>query len=177
MLLTLLGLFDQTLLLRRYGVPVAQRLQLTEASDRVKTRASAPKSRTGCISCKTRKIKYGEEKPGKACPPNCNQKSNTYDPNGNSASIPATSNATLTPDSASIRSNSRSPAKIPSHSSQASTQLTQLNYESQYFQVFLDENPTNLTPEDPFFWKRVAVEESYRTPCIRHALVALGALI
>lgn len=28
-----------------------------------------------------------------------------------------------------------------------------------------------------FFWKRVAIQESTSTPCIRHALVALGALI
>lgn len=67
-------------------------------------------------------------------------------------------------------------ARSPSYTSQTSTQLEQ--EELQYFQTFVEANPVSVVLGDhSSFWRNVAIQESVSTPCIRHALVALGALM
>lgn len=67
-------------------------------------------------------------------------------------------------------------ARSHSHTPQTSTQLEQ--EELQYFQTFVDTDSVSLVLGDhSCFWKQVAIQESTSTPCIRHALIALGALM
>jgi hypothetical protein len=50
--------------------------------------------------------------------------------------------------------------------------------EQRYFQVYLDQTSTSLEPQETtaFFWKRVVLQESYSNSCVRHGLVAIGAV-
>lgn len=49
--------------------------------------------------------------------------------------------------------------------------------ERHYYQLFCDRTASDLASHYPTdFWKRIAVQESYSEPAIRHAIVALGAL-
>jgi hypothetical protein len=66
-------------------------------------------------------------------------------------------------------------SRAPSFNLQVPPQLD--FQEQQYFQVFLEENRNPLTYVEPLFWKNVAVQESHITTSVRHAIVALGALI
>lgn len=49
--------------------------------------------------------------------------------------------------------------------------------ERRYYQLFCDRTASDLAGYYPTdFWKRIAVQESFSEPAIRHAIVALGAL-
>jgi hypothetical protein len=50
--------------------------------------------------------------------------------------------------------------------------------EQKYFQIYLDQTPTTLEVQGAtsLFWKRVVLQESYFNECVRHALVAIGAV-
>jgi hypothetical protein len=49
--------------------------------------------------------------------------------------------------------------------------------ERRYYQLFCDRTASDLAGHYPTdFWKRIAVQESFSEPAIRHAVVALGAL-
>ncbi|CAG8973727.1 hypothetical protein HYALB_00007000 [Hymenoscyphus albidus] len=164
-----------------------------------KRRASTPRSKKGCITCKIRRLKCGEERPGCVRCAKSGWTCDGYqDTEISSIPVPSSSssnNATLTPllprsssnrsvkstsSARSIEPRSRSPslvrlARSPSYQPQASVQLE--HQELQYFQAFVDENSISLLLESCYFWKSAAVAESKSNPCIRHALVALGALI
>jgi hypothetical protein len=50
--------------------------------------------------------------------------------------------------------------------------------EQRYFQFYLDQTSTTLELQDTTagFWKRVVLQESHSNQCVRHGLVAIGAV-
>ncbi|RDL40173.1 uncharacterized protein BP5553_00152 [Venustampulla echinocandica] len=147
-------------------------------------RASTPRSRTGCITCKIRRLKCGEEKPGcvrclksgwqcdydqpvesqslSSRPPNSGLIPRS--PRSSSISAVSTGSRAISPIQAQLSSsNPLLPGDLEQH-------------EQPYFQRFLDDGATNLHNGDATCWRRVAVEQSHASPCIRHAIVAIGAL-
>jgi Fungal Zn(2)-Cys(6) binuclear cluster domain len=85
-----------------------------------------------------------------------------------------------------IKSKSNSPAPIrPQDATSLSTYNASIipqndldGDEQRYFQVYLDQTSTSLDLQDttPLFWKQVVLQESISNPCVRHGLVAIGAV-
>ncbi|KAF4637489.1 hypothetical protein G7Y89_g591 [Cudoniella acicularis] len=151
-------------------------------------RASTPRSRNGCITCKIRRLKCGEERPGCVrCFKSgwqCDGYEHTGESSSSSAGPSSASNSQLSrllprdshSPSPSSRSRSRSPGQplLTSYSPQMPAQLDQ--EERRYFQCFIEESCVNLQEGDVYFWKDAAIQASHTTACVRHALVAIGAL-
>ncbi|KAH8687391.1 hypothetical protein BGZ60DRAFT_363786 [Tricladium varicosporioides] len=153
-------------------------------------RASTPRSRNGCITCKIRRLKCGEERPGCVRCSKSGWQCDGYEHTIDNSSASSSAGPTSTPGSSNLsrllprgshspgpsRSRSRSPGQplLTSYSPQMPSQLDQ--EERRYFQSFIEESCTNLQDNDIFFWKEAAIQASHSTPCVRHALVAIGAL-
>ncbi|EPE30587.1 Zn2/Cys6 DNA-binding protein [Glarea lozoyensis ATCC 20868] len=178
--------------------PISQSSMADTNVKSTRRRASTPRSKKGCITCKIRRLKCGEEKPGCL---RCAKSGWTCDgyehltESSTSQASQSMSSASLHPilprasSSRSARSSisvvsRESRSRSPSVISLARTPLMNLQVPSQlepneryYFQIFLDETPVSLVGAEPMFWKNIAVQESHVTSSVRHALVALGALM
>ncbi|RDL42034.1 uncharacterized protein BP5553_02013 [Venustampulla echinocandica] len=128
-------------------------------------RASKPKVKSGCITCKTRRVKCDETKPeclrcqrfGRPC--------DGYAPDA---------------------SRSRSVSHIRPRSSSTSLYSPTISIhgadeESRYFQVFAERTVYEIpgffdgTPSSTF-WSQLVLQESHHVSAIRHAAISLGAL-
>lgn len=126
-------------------------------------RASKPKVRSGCITCKVRRVKCDETRPGCLRCKKFGRECDGY-----------------LSDQSCSRRNSLIPLK-PRPSSLNSPPPVVLfpgdEQERSYYQVFCDQTATDLAGFiRTDFWRRIALQESYSGPAIRHAVVALGAL-
>ncbi|TGO38520.1 hypothetical protein BHYA_0073g00290 [Botrytis hyacinthi] len=153
---------------------------MSEMSDYIRKRASRPKVRSGCVTCKFRRLKCDEGKPA------CFRCSNSgIRCRGYTIQAPLSTKKkeavrqSLVP----IRP---APPTLPNH------EPSYLNLNQQewlYFQDF-----TSATSTDPygmiadttrrtarsiesFFWTEVVLQESFFTPCISHGIVAISALV
>ncbi|TAQ84127.1 hypothetical protein B7494_g7553 [Chlorociboria aeruginascens] len=143
-----------------------------------RTRASKPKVKTGCKTCRIRRVKCGEERPGCI---RCAKFGLECDGYGTRTTATG--------------KNGQNPApfvpiapRFPSLSLYAPSVALKLEQaERRYFQDFVENTSLDLQGRgflshdqnvftDSFFWNGIALRESHRAPCIRHAIVAIGAL-
>ncbi|KAN0112291.1 hypothetical protein V8E51_005242 [Hyaloscypha variabilis] len=133
-------------------------------------RASTPRSKNGCVTCKIRRLKCGEEKP--SCL-RCIKSGWHCDGYEHVPKLPSVSTMGLAPIRS--RSLSTSPSASPTPSQSTTSAVPQLDdREAAYFQVFFKDVAPQFQDYVPFWdFARKASKSSYS---IRHGLVALGAL-
>ncbi|KAE8443324.1 hypothetical protein EG329_001967 [Mollisiaceae sp. DMI_Dod_QoI] len=124
-------------------------------------RASKPKVKSGCITCKTRRVKCDETKPsclrcqkfGRAC--------DGYLPE------PSQSRGLI----------QLQPRIPPVTLYEPSTSIHTTEEESRYFMTFSEHTAHELPGfYDSTFWTQMVLQESHNVAAIRHAVIALGAL-
>ncbi|KUJ20340.1 uncharacterized protein LY89DRAFT_730388 [Mollisia scopiformis] len=124
-------------------------------------RASKPKVKSGCITCKARRVKCDELKP--ACL-RCQKFGRVCDG--------------YLPEPSQSRGLIQLQPRIPSVTLYGpNTAIHTTEEESRYFQTFSEHTAYELSGYfDSAFWTRIVLQESHNVPAIRHAVVALGAL-
>ncbi|PVH75905.1 hypothetical protein DL98DRAFT_465918 [Cadophora sp. DSE1049] len=141
---------------------------------KTRKRASTPRSKTGCVTCKIRRLKCGEEKP--SCH-RCLKSGWHCDGYDHVVNLPPAAPLTLAPIRPRSISSSSSPSSSPTASLYApSLSLDLYDEEQRYFQSFIDDVSIHLQGHDTFFWRGVALQESQTNFSVRHAIVAIGAL-
>ncbi|KAI9735177.1 MAG: hypothetical protein M1834_001767 [Cirrosporium novae-zelandiae] len=148
-----------------------------------RSRASKPKVKTGCITCKIRRIKCDEGKPSCYRCTSTGRKCDGY------AIIPDKRTRALTHVSRRERSNSSSPAlsecscsiSCPSHTEQTLTNMFTVSqgtpserHALEFFQYYTV--PAFSGYFESVFWKNLVLRVSSREPAIREAVIAFGAL-
>ncbi|KAK0117374.1 hypothetical protein ONS96_013204 [Cadophora gregata f. sp. sojae] len=141
---------------------------------KARKRASTPRSKTGCVTCKIRRLKCGEEKP--SCH-RCLKSGWHCDGYDHVVTLPSAAPLTLAPIRPRSISSSSSPSSSPTASLYApSLSLDLYDDEQRYFRSFIDDVSIHLQGHDTFFWRGVALQESQTNFSVRHAIVAIGAL-
>jgi len=126
-------------------------------------RASKPKVKSGCITCKTRRVKCDETKP--ACL-RCQKSGRICD-----GYAPEPS-----PNRGLLELQPRIPSAIL-YGPSVSIHTSLSEEEGKYFQLFTERTAHELSGFlDPTFWTRLVLQESHNVAAIRHAVIALGAL-
>ncbi|KAL6708345.1 hypothetical protein ACN47E_003269 [Coniothyrium glycines] len=151
-------------------------MMATPANSKPRQRAWKPKARTGCKTCKIRKVKCDEEKP--SCK-RCTSTGRTCDGYDTSFRPPAPSQPSrspkyLSPGQLSARSSAeRSPS--PAYLVPALRLNTVEERES--FEFFTLHAVTSLRGFlDSSFWQREVLQAVHQEPAIQHCVVALGAM-
>ncbi|RAL65369.1 hypothetical protein DID88_000937 [Monilinia fructigena] len=154
---------------------------MAEMSGYVRKRASKPKVRSGCVTCKFRRLKCDEGKPA------CFRCSNSGIRCRGGYITQATTSAKekefarqgLVP----IRP---APPTLRCHEP---SYLNLSQQEQLYFQDFasitstdpygmiLDATRRTARSIESFFWTEVVLRESFTTPCIRYGIIAISALV
>ncbi|CZT00135.1 uncharacterized protein RAG0_08287 [Rhynchosporium agropyri] len=126
-----------------------------------KPRASKPKVRSGCVTCKARRVKCDETKP--ECL-RCQK-----------FGIDCDGYAPKTPQ---VRGLIQLQPRIPSANLYGpSVAIHSTEEEHRYFQIFANRTAHELSGfYDPTFWTKLVLQESHTIPAIRHSVIALGAL-
>ncbi|KAK0104492.1 hypothetical protein ONS95_004780 [Cadophora gregata] len=126
-----------------------------------KPRASKPKVKSGCVTCKARRVKCDETKPHCL---RCQKFGRICDG--------------YTPEPAQSRGLSQLQPRIPSSSLYGpSVAIHATEEEHRYFQVFTERTAHELSGfYDPTFWTKLVLQESHSVAAIRHSVIALGAL-
>ncbi|KAH6678536.1 hypothetical protein B0J14DRAFT_325520 [Halenospora varia] len=128
-------------------------------------RASRPKVKSGCITCKTRRVKCDETKP--QCL-RCQKFGRVCDG--------------YAPEPARARSLSQLQPRIPSVGLyNPNIAIHDTEDESRYFKVFSERTAYELSglldgTIGSSFWTRIVLQESHNVSSIRHAVIAIGAL-
>ncbi|KAF8867089.1 hypothetical protein BDZ45DRAFT_667075 [Acephala macrosclerotiorum] len=124
-------------------------------------RASKPKVKSGCITCKTRRVKCDETKPECLRCQKFGRRCDGYLPE------PSRSGGLM-----------QLQPRIPSVTLYSpTTSIHATEEESRYFQIFSERTAHELSGFfDSAFWARVVLQESHNIASIRHAAIALGAL-
>ncbi|KAG9246461.1 hypothetical protein BJ878DRAFT_496918 [Calycina marina] len=135
-------------------------MHTVESTSNARQRASTPRSRTGCITCKVRRLKCGEEKPGCFRCAKSGWKCDGYEH---------------------LKSKSGARTRTPSPGSYLyTTSSLNLNEsERRYFQSYIDFSPLSLDDGEASNFaliKEIMLQESHGNSCVRHAIVAIGAL-
>jgi len=132
-----------------------------EGRPQKRPRASKPKVKSGCITCKTRRVKCDETKP--ACL-RCQKFGRICDG--------------YTPDPSQHRGLLQLQPRIPSLSLYGpSVNVHTSEDEARYFDFFTERTAHELSGFfDSTFWSRLVLQESHNVAAIRHAVIALGAL-
>lgn len=128
-----------------------------------------------------RRLKCGEEKPRCLRCVRSGWQCDGYEYNRTGESSSTGTGRSLMPatDYVPLRPRSRSPHSpilppTPSRSPSFNRPLDE--HEEQYFQKFVEEQSTNIVDQDAFIWRDLALQESHTNSCVRHAIVAIGAL-
>ncbi|TVY82416.1 Transcriptional regulatory protein moc3 [Lachnellula suecica] len=130
-----------------------------------KARASRPKVKSGCITCKTRRVKCDETKPQCIRCQKFGRECDGYAPE------PQQSRGLL-----------QIQPRMPSVSSYSPTvSIHETEEESRYFHVFSGRMAYELSgffdgTVSSTFWTQLILQESHNVTAIRHAIIALGAL-
>ncbi|PMD44773.1 hypothetical protein L207DRAFT_526064 [Hyaloscypha variabilis F] len=133
-------------------------------------RKSAPKTKTGCLTCKVRRVKCGEEKPQCLRCLKFGVKCDGYLP--------------LTKDLKKVASN-RGILPVIQKPSQVSTNflvplsvgLVGSEREQRYFDLFYGQTSFEIMPaHDSFSTRQMLLQACYSDSSIKHAIIALGAL-
>ncbi|KAE8448837.1 hypothetical protein EG329_008839 [Mollisiaceae sp. DMI_Dod_QoI] len=133
-------------------------------------RASTPRSKTGCVTCKIRRLKCGEERPSCYRCVKSGWHCDGYDHVNTLSASNDGAMASLLP-----RTPSLSPS--PTRSLIEPAMLLLLDDQEQYyFQNCGEELAGQMQGHDVFFWQGIALQESITTFSVRHGMVAIGAL-
>ncbi|KAL2063615.1 hypothetical protein VTL71DRAFT_5420 [Oculimacula yallundae] len=120
-------------------------------------RRRAPKVKTGCGTCRLRRIKCDESQP--SCQ-RCSKTGRTCDGYGSYSRTP-----------------SRTPEDSPAISQRISVLLSDNSEENRGFAFFIQNTAAELSGYyDSSFWGKLVLAASAQNPSLRHAVVALGAL-
>ncbi|KAH6696708.1 hypothetical protein BKA61DRAFT_622928 [Leptodontidium sp. MPI-SDFR-AT-0119] len=159
-----------------------------------KTRASKPKVKTGCQTCKIRRVKCDETKPSCLRCVRFGHQCDGYSNKSPSKPASSKSSRTLVPKSPcqSPTTLSGPPSDYPDISSSASSPsstsptkiypsptrlLFQTPHEYQAFQTFCSRTSHELSSAfSTDLWTRLMLQACETSPSIRHAVVAIGAL-
>ncbi|PVH77255.1 hypothetical protein DL98DRAFT_463945 [Cadophora sp. DSE1049] len=139
-----------------------------------KTRASKPKVKTGCQTCKIRRVKCDETKPSCLRCVRFGHQCDGYSNKSPSKPASSKSSRTLVPKSPTTSPLAPSPTKIyPS----PTRQLFQTPQEYQAFQTFCTRTSHELSSAfSTDLWTRLMLQACETSPSIRHAVIAIGAL-
>ncbi|APA12257.1 hypothetical protein sscle_09g070270 [Sclerotinia sclerotiorum 1980 UF-70] len=153
---------------------------MSEISNPVAKRASRPKVKSGCVTCKFRRLKCDEGKP--ACF-RCTKSGIRCRGYATQVSAATKINDVARQGLVPIR-----PAP-PTLANREPSYLNLSNQELLYFQDFayaasadpygMIMNTARRTARsiESFFWTEAVLQESFTTPCIRHGIVAISALV
>ncbi|CZR52497.1 uncharacterized protein PAC_02374 [Phialocephala subalpina] len=138
---------------------------------KTRKRASTPRSKTGCVTCKIRRLKCGEERPSCHRCVRSGWQCDGYDH----------VSPTLSPPTGGLRGSMmpRTPPLSPLPSSllmEPSMLLFLDDREQYYFQNCGDEVEGQFQGHDIAFWRSLALQESTTSFSVRHGMVAIGAL-
>ncbi|KAI9642864.1 hypothetical protein NHQ30_008598 [Ciborinia camelliae] len=153
---------------------------MNEMSGYVRKRASTPKVRSGCVTCKFRRLKCDEGKPVCFRCSNSRIQCRGY----------TTQGPTSTKKKDVVRQGlvSLRPA-LPALPCHGPPYLNLSEQEQLYFQDFasatstdpygmiLDTTRRTARSIESFFWAEVVLQESFTTPCISHGIIAISALV
>ncbi|KAH6672310.1 hypothetical protein B0J14DRAFT_70755 [Halenospora varia] len=127
-------------------------------------RKSGPRSKTGCSTCKQRRVKCDETKPG------CIRCQNLGRECGGYNTVEAPEEKIVTPVAIHPR-----PVSVMPYAPSAAIPGTQ--EERRYFQRFCDKTAGEIAGEfDPTFWTEKVLQLCHHDAPIRYATIALGAL-
>ncbi|KAE8447196.1 hypothetical protein EG329_011027 [Mollisiaceae sp. DMI_Dod_QoI] len=151
-----------------------------------KTRASKPKVKTGCQTCKIRRVKCDETKPsclrcvrfGHQCDGYSNKSpSKPASTKSSRLLVPKSPGSPLSPNS-SIKDDFRPPTAQATKLYPSPTRLLfQSPHEYQAFQTFCNRTSHQLSSSfSSDLWTRLMLQACETSPSIRHAVVAIGAL-
>ncbi|KFY44075.1 hypothetical protein V494_01650 [Pseudogymnoascus sp. VKM F-4513 (FW-928)] len=128
-----------------------------------------PKVRTGCVTCKSRRVKCDETKPHCFRCIKFGHKCNGYLKNSDSAP----KNQTKTPQLLPLEA----PANFISLDRQPELQRFRSMDEFRYFESYCNNTARHLAGYyDPVLWNRIILQASEAEACVRHAVIAIGAL-
>ncbi|EXJ64471.1 hypothetical protein A1O7_00807 [Cladophialophora yegresii CBS 114405] len=138
------------------------------------------KTRTGCLTCKVRKVKCDEEKPACRRCTSTGRKCDGYAPAPASSSVSATRSKSLSvrSSSSSSSSNSTSPSRRASPRRPPSADLFASEAERRSFAYFETRACHDLSLGGSFhgqFWAREVLQAAVHYPSTRHLVVAIGA--
>ncbi|KAG9248013.1 hypothetical protein BJ878DRAFT_490198 [Calycina marina] len=142
------------------------KLSLSEDEQRLakKPRASKPKVKSGCYTCKARRVKCDEAKPQCNRCLNLGRKCEGYPPEV----LTRTSMQPLQPRTTPTAVTMYSPSVFSIYSNEE---------EARYFKNFTEHSAFELSGFfDPDFWTRIVLQECHQNVPIRHAVMAMGAL-
>ncbi|KAL2064368.1 hypothetical protein VTL71DRAFT_4862 [Oculimacula yallundae] len=132
-----------------------------------RTRRSGPKSSSGCATCKKRRIKCDERLP------HCMRCEKFGMECGGYKKLPSVSTAPKNVVARPLLPNAKVLCKPPATVSK----LFNTDQEFGYFQRFCMQNVKQLTGlRESEFWTRYVLQASEMEPCVRHAVIAIGAL-
>ncbi len=155
-------------------------------------RASTPRSKTGCVTCKyvapklvtinvrfrpltinrIRRLKCGEEKP---CCLRCTKSGWHCDGYEHVNKVFTSRPKELVLAPILPRTPSHSPSPKPSlHNPLFIQDLDE--QENRYFQSFIDDVSIHLPAHDAFFWRGIVLQASHTCASVRHGIAAIGAL-
>ncbi|RFU25098.1 hypothetical protein B7463_g11236, partial [Scytalidium lignicola] len=128
-------------------------------------RKSGPRSKTGCTTCKQRRVKCDETKPGCIRCQNLGRECGGYAPEAPDETTKQAPPVPIHP---------RPMTVIPQNPSGAAVGDEQ---ERMYFQRFCEKTAGEICGSfDPTFWTVKVLQLCHRDPPIRHGIIALGAL-
>ncbi|OCT53948.1 hypothetical protein CLCR_09932 [Cladophialophora carrionii] len=137
------------------------------------------KTRTGCLTCKVRKVKCDEEKPACRRCTSTGRKCDGYAPASASASVSASGSKSVSVRSgSSSSSNNTSPSRHASPSQAPSADLFASDAERRSFAYFETRACHDLSLGGSFhgeFWAREVLQAAVHYPSTRHLVVAIGA--
>ncbi|PVH78706.1 hypothetical protein DL98DRAFT_462014 [Cadophora sp. DSE1049] len=132
----------------------------------IRTRNSKPKTRTGCLTCKTRRVKCGEERPSCHRCLKFGVKCEGYRP-ANNDTPPRPKIRPLYPKSSQSTSPPISLVKSPFADEE----------EHQYFDIFCTRTSVEILPAfDIGMTRQMLLQACYTHASIRHCIIAIGAL-
>lgn len=136
-------------------------------------KAWSPKCKTGCLTCRTRRVKCGEEKPECLRCTKLGRKCDWYDPDRpemSSTGLARRASAGSSPTASSIASPT---ASIIATSSAI---IEKDEKETRSLNFFINNTAPELAGDfKSRFWNSLVLQRCHSDPPIRHAVIALGA--
>ncbi|KAI0157799.1 hypothetical protein GGR57DRAFT_460931 [Xylariaceae sp. FL1272] len=172
------------------GSNTASRPEDKNNSKAIRKRASKPKVRTGCITCKRRHVKCDEGKPtcaeckrvGLACEGyNPNQTSKAQSARNILPRLASTTTLAARPRAGQASNAALVPRQnvdAPKILQRPSVGFSLTDDETWYFTIFKEQIPQELCPHsDSGFWSGTSLRAFMGNECIRHSILSIGAQV
>ncbi|TGO80171.1 hypothetical protein BELL_0013g00220 [Botrytis elliptica] len=141
-------------------------------------KAWRPKSKTGCLTCRIRRVKCGEERPGCLRCTKTGRKCDGYDPDHPEiSSSPPSRRGSEASSSNTAQTDSPIMSSTPSIVEMSSPVIEWDEEERRSFNFFIAKTAPELAGSfESKFWASLILQRCHSDPPIRHAVIALGAL-